>query len=329
MTFLLSHCRFPKAGFCNSHGHEGQLHNGTDSRTSAVKPPLSIYKEGMLKPKRMIKPVAILLLPLFMSTAFAGEQVHTFGVLNQRNPVLTAQYWNPILDYVSKKSGVVLQLKMGKTVQETDRLTEQKEFDFVFSNHIFIPRISKAGYQVIARPVEELIQGQIVVLDTTPIRVLEDLKGREVAFPSETAFVAYTVTMDALIRKGIHVEPVFAGNQEGAMGQLKAGRVPAASINSQVMQEFAMREHIKYRVLWSSSKFSDMPIAVNRRVNRKKVKAVRDALVGMASDPEGRKILAASAAVIKQSPPFGFVAAGMQDYENQREFYKTTVLKGF
>lgn len=270
-----------------------------------------------------------MLLLLFMSTAFAGEQVHTFGVLNQRNPVLTAQYWNPILDYVSKKSGVALQLKMGKNVQETDRSTGQEEFDFVFSNHIFIPRISTARYQVIARPVEEMIQGQIVVLEAAPIRVLEDLEGREVAFPSETAFVAYTVTMDALIRKGIHVEPVFAGNQEGAMGQLKAGRVPAASINSQVMREFAMREHIKYRVLWSSAKFAGMPIAVSRRVSKKKVKAVRDALVNMASDPEGQKVLAASAALIKQKPPFGFAAAGMQDYENQREFYKSTVLKGF
>jgi phosphonate transport system substrate-binding protein len=282
-----------------------------------------------MQAKRMITPVSIMLLVLLTNMAIAADKVYTFGVLNQRNPVLTAEYWNSILDYVSKKSGVALQLKMGKTVQETDSMTEGGEFDFLFSNHIFIPRISKAGYQVIARPIEESIKGQIVVMDYAPIRMLEDLEGKEVAFPSEMAFVAYAVTMDALMQKGIQVKTVLAGNQEGAMGQLKAGRVSAASVNSQVMREFANREHFKYRVLWSSAKFAGMPIAVNRRVNKKAMRAVRDAFVGMASDPEGLKVLAASAAVIKQKPPFGFVAADERDYENQREFYKKTLLKGF
>jgi len=288
-----------------------------------------MIKENIMGPKLSIKLAATILVLLLITTAVSGEKTYTFGVLNQRNPVLTAQYWNPILEYVSKKSGVALQLQMGKTVQETDGMTERGEFDFIFSNHIFMPRISKTGYQVIARPAEESIQGQIVVLENAPIRALEDLEGKEVAFPSETAFVAYAVTMNAMQQKGIQVKPVFAGNQEGVMGQLKAGRVPAASVNSQVMLEFARREQIKFRALWSSEKFAAMPIAVHRRVGKKQVKAVREALVGMASDPEGLKVLQVCAAVVKQSPPLGFVTAGGRDYENQRNFYRTTVLKGF
>ncbi len=34
----------------------------------------------------------------------AWGQTYTFGVLSQRSAVLTAQYWNPILDYVEKKA---------------------------------------------------------------------------------------------------------------------------------------------------------------------------------------------------------------------------------
>lgn len=37
----------------------------------------------------------------------------------------------------------------------------------------------------------------------------------------------------------------------------------------------------------------------------------------------------ASAAMIKQKPPLGFVAADERDYENQRELCRATVLKGF
>jgi phosphonate transport system substrate-binding protein len=154
-------------------------------------------------------------------------------------------------------------------------------------------------------------------------------EGRDVAFPSQAAFVAYAVTMDAIIQKRVQVTPVFAGNQEGAMGQLKAGRVAAASVNSQVMQEYATREGINYRVLWSSTSFAPIPIAVNRRVSKEKAEAIRTALLSMASDPEGLKILTASAALIKQKLPLGFIAAVDKDYENQREFYKATALKGF
>ena len=285
--------------------------------------------EDIMGPKRLVKLAATMLVLLLIRTAGAGEKAYTFGVLNQRNPVLTAQYWNPILEYVSKKSGITLQLQMGKTVQETDDMTERGEFDFIFSNHIFMSRISRTGYNVIVKPVEESIQGQIVVLENTPLHTLEDLEGKEIAFPSETAFVAYAVTMDAIQQKGIHVKPVFAGNQEGVMGQLKAGRVPAASVNSQVMLEFARRQHIKFRVLWSSEKFAPMPIAVHRRVGKKQVKAVQEALVRMASDPEGLRVLQACAAVVKQSPPLGFVTANDRDYENQRNFYRKTMLKGF
>jgi len=274
--------------------------------------------------------LAVTILALLLTgAANSGEKTYTFGVLNQRNPILTAQYWNPILKYVSAKSGVALQLQMGKNVQETDGMTERGEFDFIFSNHIFMPHIAKTGYRVIARPAGGPIQGQIVVLENAPIHALRDLEGREIAFPSETAFVAYAVTMDALQRKGIQVKPVFAGNQEGVMGQLKAGRVPAASVNSEIMLEFASREQIQYRVLWASEKFDAIPIAVQRGVGKKQVKAVQEALVNMASDPEGLQVLKTSAAVLNQKPPLGFVPANDRDYANQRNFYRTTVLKGF
>jgi hypothetical protein len=53
------------------------------------------------------------LLPCLASwTAQAGE-VWSFGVLPQRSAVLTAQYWNPILSHVEKRTGIRLELKVG------------------------------------------------------------------------------------------------------------------------------------------------------------------------------------------------------------------------
>lgn len=73
---------------------------------------------------------------------------------------------------------------------------------------------------------------------------------------------------------------------------------------------------------WNPILDYDMPVAAHPRVPMQVVKAVRDALTGMAADAEGLKILKASAAVIKQEPPWGFVPAQDTEYQNQREVYR-------
>lgn len=277
----------------------------------------------------MFKTFCQWLLPfiLLSQAAQADEKIYSFGVLNQRSVILTAQYWNPILKYVSERSGVPLQLKMGKTAPETSAMTGRGEFDFVYSNHIFTPTNQPAGYRVIARPMEAAIRGQIVTLVDSPIHDIKDLDGREVGFPSPAAFVGYAVPMNALLQGGVSVKAVFAGNQEGIMGQLKAGRVIAAGVNSELMEDYAKREGFKYRVLWTSESYLNLPVSAHPSVAPEKVKAVREALLGMAKDPVGLKVLEASAALVKQDPPYGFVTAEDRDYENYLKYYRTTLIK--
>ncbi len=262
------------------------------------------------------------------SVCAAASPARSFGVLNQRSIQLTAEYWNPILQYVSHKSGVLLELKMGKTAPDTSAMTGRGEFDFVYSNHIFTPTNARVGYRIFARPVEAAIQGQIVVAENSPINELSGLQGKEVGFPSASAFVGYAVPMDALLRLGIDVTPVFGGNQEGIMGQLKTGAIVAAAVNSKVMRDYAEREIFKYRVLWTSVDYLNIPISAHPRIAQSEVAAVRAAFIGMANDAEGLAVLETSAAVIKQKPPFGFVKANENDYKNYRSYYQHTLVKG-
>ena len=257
----------------------------------------------------------------------SANEIRSFGVQNQRSAVLTARYWNPILQYVSKKSGVVLELRMAKTALESAAMIGRGEFDFAYSNHIFSPNHARVGYRVLAHSIEPAIQGQIVVPQDSPIQSLKELQGKEVGFPSSAAFVGYAVPMNALLRAGVKVRPVFAGNQEGIMGQLKAGRVRAAGVNSSVMRDYGRRENYKYRVLWISEEYRNLPISVHPRVPAGEVAAVREALLGMAADPDGLKVLQASAAVISHPPPYGFVAADARQYRNYLEYYKTTLVR--
>lgn len=257
----------------------------------------------------------------------AEDKAYTFGVITQRSPVLTAQYWNPILHYVSDRSGVPLRLKLAKTGPDHSKMIERGEFDFIYSNHNFSRQNSKTGYSVFARTIEPDIQGQLVVLADSEIRALSELKNKEVVFPSKAAFVGYHVPFDALLRAGIDVKPLFAGNQEGALGQLVSGRAVAAAVNSQVAKDYAARQGLGIRIIWSSEKYLNMPISSHPSVPKDAVKALQDAMLGMANDPEGARILAESAKLIKQKPPYGFVTATNGEYEKIRRFYETSLIE--
>lgn len=250
-----------------------------------------------------------------------------FGVLNQRSIALTAGSWNPILSHVSRSSGVPLVLRMGKTAVETTEMTVRGDFAFVYTNHLFTPERVRLGYRVIARPDTAGITAQIVTLERSPVRSLRDLAGREVAFPSREAFAGYWLPRDALARAGVEVSPVFAGNQEGAMAQLGAGRVAAAAVNSSVMRDYARREGLSYRVLWTSPTYPDLAVLASPAVPPGTVLAVQRALVAMAGDPDGQKALAAAAAALGLPTVPGFVKTTDAEYEPYRRFYQETLVK--
>jgi len=271
--------------------------------------------------------VIMLLLVALGTKGRAENQPLLFGVIIWRSPTLTAQFWNPILRHVSEKSGVSLQLKVAPTGPEHTAMVRRGELHFLYSNHNFIKDNEESGYRVFARPKGDAQSGEIVVLKDSPIKTLADLEGREMAFPHTAAFLGYHLPMDALLRKGIKITGHFAGTQEGAMTQLKAGRVVAAGVNAEVMRAFAQRENIAYRVLWSSDKFLNLALSAHPSVPADTVKAVRKAFLQMADDPEGAKALAASAEVLKQGSPLVFIAARDSEFENMRRFYRNTVVK--
>lgn len=260
---------------------------------------------------------------LGVSLRVCAAEISYFGVVNQRSITLTAELWNPILRYVSARSGVPLHLKMGKTAQETTQMTVRGEFDFVYTNHLFTPERDKLGYRVIARFNTAGIRGQVVVPDNSPINTLSELQDKEVAFPTPDGFTGYGLPIDGLLRAGVQVKPLFVGNQESGMARLALGTVAAAGVNSQVMEHYARREGFRYRVLYNSEPYLDVPVMAHPRVALDRVERVRQALLGMGDDTEGRLILQAAADLLKIRQLQEFIAAENDDYDNYRRFYRT------
>jgi len=284
---------------------------------------------GIVMMKRAVKfaaAIAVAAAALYAPGAGA-QKVYTFYVLNQRSVALTAQYWNPIMTHVSKKSGVPLELKLAKTAQEGNAIAEKGGYDFQYTNHFFTPERDRVGYKVIARPAGPGIRSQIVVPEDSPIQTLQDLNGKDVAFVTPDGFTGYWLPYDALLRAKVKVNVVFTGNQEASSAQLRVNKVAAAGVNSSVMARYGRRESFAYRALWTSEIYQDLCIMAYNKVPADKVAAIRAALIAMVNDPEGRKVLEAGAELLKSTGELGFVAAENREYDNYRKFYRSTQVK--
>ncbi len=270
--------------------------------------------------------ITLLALAALLAAPATGAETQApyyFSPVNQYDITLTAAYWNPIIGYVSEKSGVPLALKIGRTSADTTAYVLAREVEFVFTNHLFSPEREKLGWKVFGRRQTPPVHGEIVVLDSSPIRKLEDLHNQEVAFPGPEALVAYKFPYAHLLGKGIQPKVVFGGNQNGALGQLVAGKVLAAGGNSQLIDGYASREKQKFRVLWRSEPLYDLALMVSGKVPDKDVKAVSAALFGMHRDPRGKAILQQASERVGLGAEAWFIPSDGSEYSAYRRFYTT------
>ena len=251
------------------------------------------------------------------------EPIYRFSPVNQYGIHLTAAYWNPIIAYVSEKSGVNLQLKIGRTSADTTAFVLAQEVEFVFTNHLFSPEREQLGWKVFGRRLTPPVHGQILVPADSPITDLVQLQGKEVAFPGPEALVAYKFPSAQLIARKVEARTVFGGNMDGALAQMFSGKVAAVGANSQLAEGYARREGKQYRVLWSSPPLHDLALMVASKVPDKVHKAVARAFIGMHADPRGREVLQQASVNVGLTSEAYFIASDGSEYAGYRDFYRS------
>ena len=252
-----------------------------------------------------------------------AQTVYRFAPVNQHGINLTAAYWNPVIGYVSEKSGVKLALKLGRTSADTISYVLAKEVEFAFANQLFTPEREKLGWKVFGSRNIPPIQGQIVVAANSPITDLTQLSGQDVAFAGPEAVVGYKFTYAHLLSRGINVNVVFGGNHDGAFSQLFSGKVKAVGGVSALIEGYAQREDKKFRVLWTSEPVHDLALMVAPQVPEKDAKAVAEAFFGMAKDPKGKELMRKASELAGLPADTEFIPSDESAYDAYRRLYRS------
>jgi phosphonate transport system substrate-binding protein len=231
-------------------------------------------------------PLFILLCSGHLSAARA-ETVLSFGVVPQFPMERIATDWNPVLQEISRASGLRLELKYYATIPEFEKAFLKGELDIAYLNpyHAVMARKS-AGYIPIIRD-EQRLTGILVVRKDSPVTRLDQLDGATIAFPAPNAFGA-SLYMRALLTEQARIRftPVYRTTHSNVHRHVLSGQAQAGGAVRQTLDKEAPEVRESLRILYETPAAYSHPIVVHPRVPMKGRQALQQAFLNLAGRTE-------------------------------------------
>ena len=228
--------------------------------------------------------------------ACLGDQKSTkifmVSVVPQLPRAVTYAKWSPLLEAIGRNTKQCFDLVVPETIPAFEKLLLKGEPDFAFVNpyHEVMAKKRK-GYIPLLMDGRSKLTGILVVQVNSPIKSIQELQGKEVAFPAPNAFAASLLIRAELAKKGIFIKPKYLKTHASSYRAAAIGDVVASGGVNLTLQreESALRESL--RVLYETSGYAPHPFIANPRVPVAIRKAVTDAFIALSESESGQKML--------------------------------------
>lgn len=236
---------------------------------------------------------------LFISTAHGaclGEQnttkTYTFDVVPQLTAAKIYTTWSPLLQRVGQEAGLCFELRVSPTIPEFEQRLLKGEPEFVFLNpyHAVLAQ-QKKKYQPLLADSQDLLTGILVVRTDSPIKNLEDLKGKSITFPAPNAFAASLLIRAELAKKKIDIHPVFVKTHSNVYRSVIGKDAMAGGGVNNTLDNEAPEVRQQLRVLYETPAYTPHPIATHPSVPAAVRERFLKAMLKLTQDEEGRKLL--------------------------------------
>jgi phosphonate transport system substrate-binding protein len=231
-----------------------------------------------------------------VSAACLGDQnatsTHLVAVVPQLPRAATYAKWSPLLERVGRNTKQCFDLVIPETIPLFEKLLLKGAPDFAFVNpyHEVMAKKRK-GYIPLLIDGGAKLTGILVVRSNSPIKSVQELQGKEIAFPAPNAFAASLLIRAELEKMGIQIKPKYlkthaSGYRAVAMGEL----VASGGVNNTLQrEEQSLRESL--RVLYETSGYAPHPFVANPRVPVSVRNAITASFISLASSESGLKML--------------------------------------
>lgn len=212
-------------------------------------------------------------------------------------------YYREMLSYLSDRIGRPVTLVQRKTYHEINELLKSGGVDAAFvCSGAYVKDAEGSDIQVLAVPVVQgcpTYKSFLVVRSDAPYRRLADLEGARFAFTDPLSFSGRYYVLYRLHQLGKRPESffskvVYSGGHDASVRAVARGEVDGAAVDSLVFEYMRSRgspEAAGVKIVESSEPFGIPPFVVSGSVPQDVRRALEEALLEMAQDVEGKRIL--------------------------------------
>lgn len=241
-----------------------------------------------------MKNIILLLLLMSISHTVNAQESLSFGIVPQQSASKLAQLWGPIFEYLEKETKVKIHFETAPNIPIFEKRLAKGQYDLAYMNPYHYVVFSKTpGYIALSKARDKFIKGIFVVRKDSGIFELKDLNQSTLAFPAPAAFAASILTRSALIQNGVTFTPKYVSSHDSVYLNVAKGVFPAGGGIIRTFNNVAPNIREQLKVLWTSKGYTPHAIASHPRVKNSTVEKIQKALIGMAHNPNGQKLLRA------------------------------------
>jgi phosphonate transport system substrate-binding protein len=246
---------------------------------------------------------ALLVMWVAVSAAVAAEPVK-IGVAAMISPKETVRFYKQLIDYIGAKLGSPVEMVQRENYDEMDAMLEKGEVQVAFlCSGPYVKDHAKFGAELLVAPQsygQPFYHAYIIAHKDSPIKDLAGLKGKRFAFTDPKSNTGALVPT-YMVAKEFKVKPdkffseiMYTKSHDKSVEAVAKKVVDGASIDS-LIYDYAAKKNPVYtsqtKIIKKSPAYGIPPLVVRKEMDSALKNKIKNVLLNMHSDPEGKAIL--------------------------------------
>ncbi len=281
---------------------------------------------------RFIAIAALLCLILSTQTlrAQAEERELLIGLIPEQNIFKQIERYKPLAGYLSEKTGITVRLTiLSRYGDIIDRFVQRGLDGAFFGDLTGALAIEKLNIEPVVRPVNldgsTYSYGYIIVRKDSGIKTVADMKGKVLAFVDRATVTGYLFPLSYFRSHGVQnlkdffSEYYFTGSHDSSVYAVLDGRADIGCIKNTIYNNLVSRDPTiksELRIIAKSPLMPESTLCLRKDLPEDMKKMIKEVLLTMDRNEEGRKILAKLRAK-------RFIEASVEDFKPVYEMLKT------
>ena len=222
---------------------------------------------------------------LLVTQSASAKDKLVMGVHPYKPAAELHKIFKPVADYISQKAGKPVELRIGKSYEDTAEKVAKGEFDFSYMGP---NTYAKFGPLYQFKPLAQIVNkgkpsfyGVIVTKKGSPIKSLKDIQGKTFAFGDRNSTLTHIVPLYMMLNENIHLVDLkkyafLPGSHDNLALIISNGTFDATGMMPDIAEKYPDLE-----VIAKSPNLPEHVFAANKSMNPATFLKIQDALLTM------------------------------------------------